>query len=651
MAEPNITTVNGRRCTRVRRASSTANPFLPSSAIAPQAFSTALAPIGDSDNEPLLITPSSSLPAGALVQPASIPASSFPEPTAGPDIVSVSDATPSAPAALTATTRATAPPAPALLPTSTDGSVPPAIVITPLAESSVLAPLPPPPASPVVPVVPLVSTDQAFQPSVTDLLSAPSNTAVPIPVGGAGVSSNGEPIQGQAAQDFTGRQQQLPAAAIAGGVIGSLVGAALLSILVVFCIRSRGKLWSKLAIAKPKWPLGRKGQDGSISPDRATISSPIMQHARKASRSLDAIGAAITPNFLKRNQPGGPGGPEMSSSRLEDGMGSRFLEKDPYPSSNARNAPGTSYTDPSIRSTGPLTRPWARRDREENPRPTGTPFTDSVENPFGATEDPFRDPENPLQLRLINPDDSRAQTPQTASTAVRGSSDTSPKPSNTSSPFNPFKGLSNYAAAAVSSRPTSSHRRQSRSLQTPTRRLSRLSYEYSDPFADPVPADPNATGADGTRKQDSWGINPDQFPVPPSAVPPTATSSRYPSLAPRTNQGPTTAMGGGPLGNLDLGKTWTGTGDDLFTGSEKPGDVNGRQSNKGFTFLESPGPVFTPRTPMTGRTGGRRTRGVSDPFDLDRPEILGYGGMGRGGLDSNQPGIPKRSGSKNRYGS
>lgn len=151
--------------------------------------------------------------------------------------------------------------------------------------------------------------------------------------------------------------------------------------------------------------------------------------------------------------------------------------------------------------------------------------------------------------------------------------------------------------------------------------------------APPLPSQPPS----GMRKLDSVALKSSVYVVPPSIA---STASKYTSISSST-QDPD-----GQLSNFNFGEAWRG--DDPFSdkyNTPAPNNENGnpprvssdsmrsvRYASLAPDFLPptipssaNQSPAF-PRTPNTFRTmGSRRTKGVSDPFDLDCPEILGYG--------------------------
>jgi hypothetical protein len=638
MASPqeSITTVNGRRCTRSRArtaAQSTSTPAATPTAAPPKETTTsttaqeassaqqtaASPPASQQLQPPPPPPPPSSSPPVESSAVVSLPAPQTTSSTAGTDSVLVSLATtplpavaqPSASAPENPTPSAPSQPSDPINPSSQVAAAPsnPPVRLAPTSSdtsttAAIVSSLPPPQSSSTTPAVaqPVVTqstditkpTSVAAVPdiaqsdlssqllstatSVGDLLSQTKSAVTSIPTRDAlGIiapeqgshSSGGE--HGGEGHSSSHSDSGANIGGIVGGAVGGVVGLALLGLLLFFCLRrrkARGESWDEK------------------NEERSGFAS-----------KLKAVPAGLFARL--RNEKTGPLNNPYQRHQPRSSVGSVY--------STTSSGQRRSMSDPQGQAAagGGFVRRMSSKKSERNVLRKKTSSVSSQASFLGITEEPARgnnnigydrtagfSPEPPRNLRISNPDTLQQPTPGPSP----------PQPTATPRVVrDPFASLideidgapdwlrdSNMTAASASN-----HRRTQSSVSVlPSHPPSSV---YSmDPFADPSPIPPMPT----------------QMPTSQQPKPSVNTYSAFPV-----------------------------TRDSAFTffgepGPSRPGTTvfgPGLPSNPGAS--RSAANVFDTRAitpgPLTGGppTSTSRLDRQSDPFDLDRPEVLSFKGI------------------------
>ena len=639
MASPqeSITTVNGRRCTRSRArtaAQSTSTPAATPTAAAPKESTTsttaqeasstqqtaASPPVSQQQQPPPPPPPSSSPPVESSAVVSSPTQQTIISSTAGTDSVLVSLATtplpaiaqPSASAPGIATSSAPSQPSDPINPSSQVAVAPsnPPVRLAPASSdtsttAAIVSSVPPPQSSPTTPAVaqPVVtqSTDITKPTSVAavpdivqsdlssqflstatsdaDLLSQTKSSVTAIPTRDAlgiiapeqGSHSSGGGHGGEEhSSSHSGSGANI--GGIVGGTIGGVVGLALLGLLLFFCLRRR---------------KAREGSWNEKNEERSGFAS-----------KLKAVPAGLFARL--RNEKTGPLNNPYQRHQSRSSVGSV------YSTTSSGQRRSMSESQGQAAAGGGFVRRMSSKKSERNVLRKKTSSVSSQAPFIGITEEPARgnsnnigyygtagpSPEAPRNLRISNPDTLQQQTPGPSP----------PQPTATPRVVrDPFASLideidgapgwlrdSNMTAASASN-----HRRTQSSVSVlPSHPPSSI---YSmDPFADPSPIPPMPTQMSTTQQPN----------------PPVNTYSAFPV-----------------------------TRDSAFTffgepGPSRPGTTvfgPGLPSNPGAS--RSAANVFDTRAitpgPLTGGppTSTSRLDRQSDPFDLDRPEVLSFKGI------------------------
>ncbi|KAL1595081.1 hypothetical protein SLS60_009768 [Paraconiothyrium brasiliense] len=406
-------------------------------------------------------------------------------------------------------------------------------------------------------------------PDTQPVLSQPTDTGIPTG-GSAGVISpdTGNPDEGSSLTlPLNGSTNVAP---IAGGVVGGFVGLALISALLFLCLRRQ----KNGTFEKWQQRLSEKNQreDGGVVAKLRAIPDKI--------RGIPA-GVGVIFARLKGDKSGPASNPyrkhtRNASSVYSVGTNRRSQSISEPPSKFRQQLRGFGDRIPTLKRSRTL----LQKKQDSLVVGQNSPFPNIVEDPVirnsNAGGNPFADPlDPPKNLQLLNPDPSSPQPQQGGPLA--------PKPAATSErdPRDPFASILDEIDAQNGSgtpewlRETAQQHKRTTSSQTALRsnpvtktRSSVYPTRHSNPFFDPSDPPP---------------LPPTQ-PLPPT---PSRPANAYAPL-PQFNATSSTVS---------------------------------RISKDSFFFGE-PGPS-RPATNVFGR-GVRQ----SDPFDLDRPEVLGFGVVG-----------------------
>ena len=405
--------------------------------------------------------------------------------------------------------------------------------------------------------------------------SQPTETGVPSG-GEAGVISPDQGAAGDEGGLTLPANGQINVAGVAGGVVGGFVAVAVISALLFLCLRRR-KTGSFI-----KWQ--RKVNEKS--PEDSGIQAKLKAAAEK----LRAIPASVGILFskLKGNKAGPSSNPyrrhtvrSSVSSVYSTGSAGRSPSISEPPGKLRQQLRGFGGRMPSLKRSRTL----LQKKPDSFVAGNKSPFPGIVDDPVlrnsKGPEDPFKDPEPPKKFLLTNPD---PPTPRANGLADQQRGPLTPKPAAvTERSKDPFASIMDeidkrngsgtpewLQEAAQTHKRTASTTTALRS-HPPSNYTASVYTTAENPFFDPSDAPPVPTQ-----------------PLPPN--PPVRPANAY-----------------GPLPTFNATSS---------TGS--------RDSDTSFYFGE-PGPT----RPGTDIFGSRVRQ--SDPFDLDRPEVLSFGAVnGRG---------------------
>ncbi|KAF2495618.1 hypothetical protein BU16DRAFT_394454 [Lophium mytilinum] len=439
----------------------------------------------------------------------------------------------------------------------------------------------------------------------SSIIPTPGSAGLISPFRGSGGSNSGNVTAGNTPKTDVG--------VLIGGIFGGVIGVALVGALIFMCLRRRQtretlEAW-KERINEKRRP--REDQDSELG----TASTFDRMKAPLAGASL--MVTAFVSRFTSRRLP--PPQDEGRRSNIRDSVSSVY--------SQSTLARSRSRSEPASRLRQQLQGLSSRMKKSKGTTPrldfTQTPpFLDAVNDPLvrgSNVNNPFLDPADLREptlpnLRVMNPDASRPSTgmltPRQAIAAGLAGQQRAPitpivlqrpPPTETQNPFlSPFDDLANRNQVSTPDwlrRPSHSRTQSAQTaLQShpPSSLDGNPSFYYPssiNPFADPMqPEIPSLQSqshpSDHLLQPPSNAYTPGPGPYPVSA------SSRNSQVHPR-NYNP---------------RISSSTTSDLFLFGE-------------------PGPS-RPTTIFTNGSSSRATRGKSDPFDLDRPEVLGFGAVG-----------------------
>lgn len=598
MATPSetITTVSGRRCTRSRARTATSTLTSAATSIIESTTTIVQASQAIQSSSIAEAPPSSPPPAPSTSsQTAEQPASSQPVPPAigTSSAVSSAAAQSSLPANILPQVPAAAVPVPvpeivgtsslnpAVNPTPTPTATPaPAssdsnpVAVT--STSSILADVAPS-TVPEAPV-PVISSSAPVQsvlpenpsPDTQPVLSQPTNTGIPAG-GSAGIIAPGTGPADEGSGLTLPSNGSTNVAPIAGGVVGGFVGLALISALLFLCLKRRKdgtfEKWQQRLSEK------QEREEGGLSAQLRAIPEKI--------RGIPA-GLGVFVARVKGDKSGPASNPYRKHTRNASSV---------YSVGTARRS--QSISEPSkfrqqLRGFGGFGRmPSLKRSRsllqkKQDSLVVGqnSPFPNIVEDPVlrnsNAGVNPFNDPPDPPKgLLLLNPDPASPQPQQGGPIA--------PKPAaksdrNTRDPFASILDeidAQNGSGTPEWLRETAQQHKRTTSSQTALH-SNPVQYHASSIYTD--------------RRSNPFFDPSDPPPVPPSRPLPPTPSRPANAYAP-------------------------------FPQFNTTSSTASRMSQDSFFFGE-PGPS-RPATNVFGR-GVRQ----SDPFDLDRPEVLSFGKVG-----------------------
>ncbi|KAF3034185.1 hypothetical protein E8E11_002964 [Didymella keratinophila] len=653
MATPqeSITTVSGRRCTRSRArtaATSTSTPVATPTAAAPtepttstiaeqpaQTQQTAASPPTSQQQQAVVPLPTTQAAASTAIGTSSevlIPLATTPVPAilqpsaSAPDIQPIdtpsqptNTPTPSSDTVNVPSQVAAAPDLPpaSIVPTSSDpigtavtgspSSSPP----TPIASASSAPASTAPIVQPVVTESTAVTNPTSFAAvpdilessatsevvsqvtSIADHLSQTSSIAgtrptfgpvgIIAPEQGAHSPGNGHTGDGQHSSSSSHSSSEPNVGGIIGGVIGGLAGLALLGLLVFFLLRRR------------------KSRENSWN-EKSPVTSSFEQSTSFVSK-LKAVPAGFGGFFARlRNEKTGPLDNPYQRHQPRSSVGSVYSTTSSGRGRSISEGQGQSATG------GGFVRRVSSRQSERNVLrkknssvSSLSPFIGIVEEPTrnNSIGNPFADPtpDSPRNLRISNPD--------TMDEQARGPSP--PQPAATPRTVrDPFASLidqidgapdwlrdSQMTALTATTAPT--HRRMQSSASALNSHQASSVYSR-DPFADPSPIPPVPNQASFSQPK---------APLSTYYASPTARESNY------------TFFG-------EPGPSRPGT---MFTPGLPSNPGPSRPPTNYFTAPITPAPLTG--GPLTGGplTSTSRLDRQSDPFDLDRPEVLSFKGI------------------------
>ncbi|KAF2007801.1 hypothetical protein P154DRAFT_4047 [Amniculicola lignicola CBS 123094] len=614
MATPqeSITSVSGKRCTRRPRTTTTsissAAEILSSAVVPPPVATSAAQPVQSSAAPPP--APPSSSPVAAPVAPSSAAASS---PASGTD-PPVSSAQPSVLANLAPSPVAAAPIPGALRSESaveaiSVAAVPASSPTTPSSSVSTTS------SDAIIPAAtsrspdPTVTAESSVETSSTGQSSAPTPTSIvtsllasdPPQASNAPVLSSAVPsgnpagiIAPDQGDNETGltlpNGPQTNVGGIVGGVVGGFMGIALISVLLFLCLRRR-----KTKDPFAKWPrvLSEKSEkeDGSFFGDVKEKFQAVPAGVGLFLAKLKGKKSGPAENPYRRHSARSS---VSSVYSVRSNVRSRSISEPPSKLRQQLRGFGFGDRMPSLKRSRTL----LAKKQDSLVVGSKSPFPGIVEDPVRRDskpdENPFMDPEPlepPKNLYVLNPDPS--------------SREGSPRPQQGG-----FEGLQNQQRAPLAPKPATMSDRGSR-----------------DPFASILDQLEERNGS-GTPE---WLRDPGHKRTqsattalrshPPSSFYAPYTPSIYPSDNPFKDPADAPPVPTQPLPpNPPLTRP-----PNAYAGYPTFNATSSAASREsGASFFGEPGPS-RPSTNMfvTPPRAGRQ----SDPFDLDRPEVLGFGSV------------------------
>ncbi|KAF2417112.1 hypothetical protein EJ08DRAFT_666566 [Tothia fuscella] len=428
-----------------------------------------------------------------------------------------------------------------------------------------------------------------------------------------------------------------------GGAVAGVLGVLLIVALVWFC----GKR------------AARRRKRGSLTP---------LMNRDSGLRTKTSLSDKVS-YFLKRKKSAdaAPGRQRATTPALERGMREPSQDTTRTRSSRASSAPAATFRERAmatlIGKRAAVSEEVVHEQRQEPPRiPTPTPMTDhrrsisvsSFIQSWSATDDnnnPFRDPETRGPLGLVNADLSRANTVRQQPLGAL-----SPSPLRVQNPF---------------TSPPTSPRAPPPIGPLPNRPLHKRSFSQNriDPFADSAHEAPHSLTPDEHLRNEAILARTHSFSR-------STTSVRLSRSTSQSEAGPATTLrhqisgastvdsgfvSASPhLGTLqEADKPWqalstsprpapdtnratplstvmsNSSGSSPSLSLSSPGQRSERSSKMSFDFGPdlvlgaSPGPTRPGTSMYLSFNDDKRISHISDPFDLDRPEVLGF--MGRFG--------------------
>ncbi|KAF2807798.1 uncharacterized protein BDZ99DRAFT_572695 [Mytilinidion resinicola] len=448
-------------------------------------------------------------------------------------------------------------------------------------------------------------------PSSTPSASQAESTVIPTS-GSAGLIS---PFRGSGGSDSgnatAGNTSKTEVGALVGGIFGGIIGVALVGGLIFVCLRRR-QTREKLEAWNQRINEKRRPGEHQDS-DREPVST-----FDRTKALLAGAGLTVTALMSKITSRKPPPQNEGSRNNVRDSVSSIYSQNT-LARSRSRSEPASRLRQQFQGLSSRL-----KNSKGTAPRLDSTnksPFSDAVDDQMvrnSNSNNPFLDPEDTRELtlsnlRVMNLDASHPSTgmltPRQAIAAGLAGQQRAPitptilerpPPAETENPFlSPFDDLASRNQVSTPDwlrRPSHS---RTQSAQTALRSHppsfdGKSTFHYPppmNPFADP--AQPPVPGLQLNYHPNNYTPQPPSNTYTPGPGPyPASTSSHSSQVLPRTYN---------PR-------------------------ISSSTTSDPFLFGE-PGPS-RPTTVFTNASFSRATRGKSDPFDLDRPEVLGFGAVG-----------------------
>ena len=430
--------------------------------------------------------------------------------------------------------------------------------------------------------------------------------------------SSGSGSQGH----ISSNAQQVNIGSIVGGVVGGLIGIAVVGAVLFLCLRRRRTRETLAAWKQRINEKRRPGEAGEEHLESASFASQVKALVAGIGSMATAIMLKIRPNKNSAQENTNRGGDHNSVSSMYSTRSSTPLRLSSEPPSRFRRQLH-GFTD----RMAIVKWPQGRMGRRQNfaSSASHSPFSDVVEDPLvrnsSRISNPFLDPallRRPtiLNLRIMNPDPPQ---PSTGMTTPRQAV---------------AEGLVGQQRAPLTPRTPRLPPQSQQAEPVP---------QISNPFSDPTDEPEDRTGGaspDWLRRNShartqsaatalrshppsSFYTNsfyyhspsnpftdPPDFPVPALSNQPTTTY---------TPQVPFSAY----LPNYSRSSR-------AYQAFLQPYGARGSAATNSSAFpFGEPGPS-RPTTVFTNASFSRATRGKSDPFDLDRPEVLGFGNVSSG---------------------
>ncbi|OCK79933.1 hypothetical protein K432DRAFT_417008 [Lepidopterella palustris CBS 459.81] len=580
MATPSVltTTVSGKLCTRSRRVTSSTNVVSTPAQALTSVISSAAASSTSSQIQPSALPAQQS--AAAPVPPAApttaigseqapnVAASSSPSLPSSSILLSQDPGTGSSVSAITSplpssSSQALDVPSVALLSDPAENSEPVAAPSSNVATS----PTKPSVASNSVTINPVT-----FTTSSSLSTSSFTNSLKPTSMSTAGSAGVFAPIHGSGGSDSNNppgsHTSQMNTRGVIGAVVGGLIGLAFIGALLFVCLRRRR---TREALEAWKRKVNEKRRP-ERTPDQDPDPISFLGQIKVIAGSIGLLATALVSKISRKRSVA----PEPN---IRDS--SRSSASSAYSTRSSARTRSTRFADrmAMIKNSKGL----SGRQQQSANGPSTSPFSGVTEDSLDPED--LREPTIP-RLRIVNPDPSQPNTPmliprQAMSEGLLDQQRPPLTPRTIQNPFSsPFDDSEERNGSATPEWFRSSSHKRTQSAVTalrshPPSLLHASSFYYpssSNPFADPLdipmPSDPLPR----------WPTN--AYTPQPLSDTYAPLSSRSPQVIPRNS------------------------------GARRSSATNSR-----------------PTTAVTNASFSRATRGKSDPFDLDRPEVLGFGNV------------------------
>lgn len=421
------------------------------------------------------------------------------------------------------------------------------------------------------------------------------------------------PVHGSSGSEPQGHTssnaQQVNVWGVVGGVVGGLMGMTVVGAMLFLCLRRR-RMREILAARKQRINEKRRpGEAGEEQSESVSFASQVKALVARIRSMATAIMLKIRPNKNSAQENANCGGDRNSVSSMYSTRSSVRLRTSSEPPSRFRRQLH-GFTDRMAIVKWPKGGMGRRQNSASGA--SDSPFSDAVEDPLvrnsSRISNPFLDPallREPtlLNLRIMNPDpitprqavaeglvgQQRAPlTPRTPRLPPQ-SQQAEPAPRIP----NPFSDPTDEPEDRTGGATPDWLRRSSHAhtQSAPTALRSHPPSFYTNSFYYPSPSNPF--------------IDPPDFPVPPLPNQPTTIYTPqvpFPAYLPNYSRSSRASQA-----------------------FPQPSSARGSAATNSSAFpFGAPSPS-RPTTILTNASFSRATRGKSDPFDLDRPEVLGLG--------------------------